>query len=98
MQKMAAGCSSAAGRWTSLGVILGLRFNATEGDAIFPGLDCAGGFSIHIKQIVCEAVTGDGEFTDDHAARGMDIRLRCITDAPPRRMQQAGNILPSGGV
>lgn len=43
--------------------------------------------------IVGEAVAGEREFTDRHAARGMDIGGGCVADEPACRLQQSVEFL-----
>lgn len=47
--------------------------------------------------IVNKSMTGERKFADRHAARGINIGLRCVADVPACRLQQSVDILTGGG-
>jgi hypothetical protein len=51
----------------TLGVFVGLRFNAGEGDAFFLGFDYASGFAVDVEKVIGKTVAGQREFADSHA-------------------------------
>ena len=71
-----------------LGVFLSLVFHAAQRDALLLGLDDAGRLAIDIQQVIREAVAGQRELADRHAARGVDAGLVRVLNVPAREAEQ----------
>ena len=59
-----------------------MDFNTGEGGADFFSFNDAGGFALHIEEVVSKTITGKRKFSDSNALAGMDIGFFDILDLP----------------
>ena len=81
-------------RGEALAVLLGLDFHADEGHAFFLAFDDAGCLTVHIDEIIREAVPAhEGKISEDYAPPGMKICALVVLNFPASLFQRLVDVL-----